>query len=579
MGVLTSARANQHAIELLAGLLAGPLLVTHGDWWRVGLAGLLGLAQPLIFRPGDERVTLENTVATAALGVPLWSVLDVVLLPLAQGRAPQWTVDGMQALFPNLVAWVLFGGVLGVLVQVFTQLARQRFGIEADQAPLPPPPTVRRVVIVGGGFAGVSTAQHLEHAIGPDRSISLTLVSDTNALLFTPMLAEVAGSSLEPTHISSPLRSALRRTDVIRGRVEHVDLDQHVVLVGAEAGKSVRTLPFDHLVLALGSVSNFLGLTGVRDTALDFKSLADAMVIRNQVIDAFERASDSPDAAQRQALLTFVVAGGGFAGVELAGALNDFTRGMLVDYPNLASDEIRIVLVHPRPRILPELSQGLAEYALNRMVERGVTFKLNSRIKDARPGVVLLQSEEEVPAHTLIWTAGVTPNPLLRTLPESVARDGRGALIVESTLAVSGKPGLWALGDCAAVSDGRTGQACPPTAQFAIRQAATLAANIHAALDGRQLKPFHFDALGTLCVIGHHTACAEIRGLRFSGLFAWLLWRAIYLEKLPGLDRKVRVLTDWVIELFFPRDIVQTIDLSMSRRVAGAAQLPPDQSV
>src|SRR5258708_31948502 len=303
MGVLTSARANEQAIERLAGLLAGQLLVTHGDWWRVGLAGLLGLAQPWIFRPGDERVTLENTVGTGALGVPLWSVLDVVLLPLAEGRAPQWTVDGMQALFPNLVAWVLFGGVLGVLVQVFTQLARQRFGIEADQAPLPPPPTVRRVVIVGGGFAGVSTAQHLEQAIGADRSISLTLVSDTNALLFTPMLAEVAGSSLEPTHITSPLRSALQRTDVIRGQIDSVDLEQRVIHLRTDARASARTLAFDHLVLAVGSVSNFSGLTSVQAAALDFKSLADAIGIRNPVIDAFERAHQSSDLAQRRALV------------------------------------------------------------------------------------------------------------------------------------------------------------------------------------------------------------------------------------------------------------------------------------
>jgi NADH dehydrogenase len=197
---------------------------------------------------------------------------------------------------------------------------------------------------------------------------------------------------------------------------------------------------------------------------------------------------------------------------------------------------------------------------------RGVTFKLNARLADARPGVVVLTPAEEIRAQTLVWTAGTTPNPLLKTLP--VEHDRRGAVVVDSTLAVPSHPGVWAVGDCAAITDAKTGKPCPPTAQFALREARTLAQNIHASLHGKPLKPFHFDALGALCVVGHHTACAELavpfarqKMVRFSGLLAWLMWRGIYLSKLPGLERKVRVLADWVIELFFPRDIVQTIDL------------------
>jgi NADH:ubiquinone reductase (H+-translocating) len=266
-------------------------------------------------------------------------------------------------------------------------------------------------------------------------------------------------------------------------------------------------------------------------------------------------------------MLTFVVAGGGFAGVELAGALNDFARGMLADYPNLRAEDLRIILVHSRERILPELSASLAAYALERMTARGVTFKLNARLADAQPGVVVLNPAEEIRTQTLVWTAGTAPNPLLRAL--AVEHDRRGAVVVDSTLAVPGHSGLWAVGDCAAITDAKTGNPCPPTAQFALRQAHTLAHNIHASLNGRPLKPFHFDSLGALCVVGHHTACAELRvpfardkTVRFSGLLAWLMWRGIYLSKLPGLERKVRVLVDWVIELVFPRDIVQTIDLS-----------------
>ena len=213
-----------------------------------------------------------------------------------------------------------------------------------------------------------------------------------------------------------------------------------------------------------------------------------------------------------------------------------------------------------RERILPELSESLADYAKQRMRERGVTFKLNTRVVDASPGSISLSPSEEIPTETFVWTAGATPNPILKELP--INHDSRGAVLVDQTLAIPDYENVWALGDCASVSDTKTGKICPPTAQVATREAVVLAHNIHACLLGRPLKPFRFTSLGTLCIVGYHTACAEIRGLKFSGLFAWLLWRGVYLSKLPGLERKVRVLTDWTLELFFPRDIVQTIDFN-----------------
>lgn len=260
-----------------------------------------------------------------------------------------------------------------------------------------------------------------------------------------------------------------------------------------------------------------------------------------------------------------MIAGGGFAGVELAGALNDFTHGILADYRNLKIEELAVILVHSRDRILPELSDSLAAYAMQKLQQRGVTFRLNTRLNDAEAGLVTL-SDGQIACETLVWTAGTTPNPLLKNL--AVAKDKRGAVAVDTTLAVPEWPGVWALGDCAAVNDGKTGKACPPTAQFALREAETIARNILAALRGLPGKPFHFDSLGALCVIGHQTACAELtvpfaraRSLRFSGLLAWLMWRGIYLSKLPGLERKIRVLMAWNLELFFPRDIIQTIEL------------------
>jgi NADH dehydrogenase len=288
----------------------------------------------------------------------------------------------------------------------------------------------------------------------------------------------------------------------------------------------------------------------------------------------FERADREPDPGVRRQLLTFVIAGGGFAGVELAGALNDFAHGIFPDYRNLNSEELCVTLVHSRERILPELSETLAAYALETMKQRGVTFRLGTRLIDAQPGLVTL-GDGQIPAETLVWTAGTAPNPLIRSL--GLPTNARGAIIVDSTLAVPGYPAVWALGDCAAVTDSETKKPCPPTAQFALREAATIAKNICAVLQGAPANDFHFRSLGALCVVGHQTACAELtvpfipaRPLRFSGLLAWRIWRGIYVSKLPGLERKIRVLMAWTLELFFPRDIIQTIDLG-GKDVHGAA--------
>ena len=552
--------------RVLIGLVCGTVsslflcLAVRNIGLGLSLGALLGIAQIFAFFDLESGSAIDRAMTCAALGLPFWATINVILLPLVAGQQPQWTAEKMRALFPALICWLLFCFFLGILSQAAREVAKYFLGPESPVRAISLPEKATQVVILGGGFAGVTTAEHLEKQFRADPTISFTLISETNSWLFTPMLVEVATSGLEPTHITTPLRTSLKRTRVLRGRVTSIDLERRQVHLNDEGPQT--GLHYDHLVLALGSVSNYPGNTAVAENALEFKTLADAMRIRNHVIDVFERADSELDPGRRRALLTFVVAGGGFSGAELAGGVNDFARGIIADYPNLSTDDLRIILVHSRGRILPELSDSLANYAMQRMRERGVIFKLNTRVTNARPGSITLSSEEEIPTETFVWTAGATPNPILKELP--IKHDSRGAVLVDRTLAVPDYGNVWALGDCASVPDTKTGRTCPPTAQVATREAVVLAHNIRACLLGRPLKPFCFKSLGTLCIVGYHTACAEIRGLKFSGLFAWLLWRGIYLSKLPGLERKVRVLTDWTLELFFPRDIVQTIDFNGS---------------
>jgi NADH dehydrogenase len=388
--------------------------------------------------------------------------------------------------------------------------------------------------------------------------VEIILISQSNYLLFTPMLAEVASSGLEAQHISAPVRAALVRTRFRRADVEFIDTTARVVRVRTRPEDPAEIVPYDHLVLALGATPHFFGLPGMEANAFSLKTLQDASRLRNHVITLLERADVEPDAEERRRQLTFVVAGGGFAGTEMIAELYDLVHSVLRYYPNIDPREPRFVLVHSGARILPEISQALADYALRKLQARGIEFRLNTRVGGATPEAVLMIDGSRLPTRTVVWTAGNQPHPILKDLP--CERNRAGAVVAESTLQVKGFTDLWAIGDCAQIPDLNQGEGrfCPPTAQHALRQGYVAAQNIAAALRGGRAVPFRFRTIGMLVALGHRTAVAEVRGLKFSGLLAWFMWRTVYLSKLPGLEKKVRVALDWALDLFFPRDIVLT---------------------
>ncbi len=426
----------------------------------------------------------------------------------------------------------------------------------------------KRIVILGGGFGGVYAALHLEKLLTRRSAVEISLVSRDNFFLFTPMLHEIAASDLEITNIVNPLRKLLRKVDVLVGDVNQIDLPNKRVLISRGYRKPLQKLDYDHLVIALGSTTNFYDLPGLAELAVPMKSLRDAIQLRGQILRYLEEANSEGDPAERQSSLTFVVAGGGFAGVETVAALNDFVREALRFYPNLCEDMLRVILVHSGPVILPELGESLGRYTEEVLARRGVEVRLNTRVKSVTEDKVFLTDGVSIPSRTLVWTAGTVPSPIISSLP--CARE-RGRLLVNQFLGVPDWPNVWAVGDCAFVADIRNpGKSHPPTAQHAIREGKVVAQNIAAVLSGRPLKSFSFRTIGLLASIGRRMGVARIFGFNFSGFFAWWMWRTVYLSKLPGLDKKVRVAFDWTLDLLFPKDVCAVHDLDQRRDFHGS---------
>lgn len=415
-----------------------------------------------------------------------------------------------------------------------------------------------RVLILGGGFAGINTAQRLEKLFRKQSAdVEISLVNQENYVVFQPLLAEVVSGNIGLLDTVNPIRRMLKKARLYVREIEDIDIDAGTVTLTPGFRPRPDVLEYDHLVLALGNVTDFRGIPGLPEHALPFKTLADAVCLRNHLLHALEEASIESDPEMRSALLTFVIAGGGFSGVEVAAEMNDFLKRVAQDYRRIDTDEIRVVLIHSGERVLHrELGVNLSEYATEVLRKKGVELVLGHRLKAASRDAAVLDDGRRIATRTLVSTVPSSPNPLIDSL--DIPKQ-RGRPTVDRTLEVQGHPNLWALGDCAMVpSPGEEGEFCPPTAQHAIRQANTVAYNIAATIRGNERKDFDFEGLGKMGAIGHHSAVAELfNRFRFSGFIAWFMWRTVYWIKLPGITRKIRVGIAWALDLIMPPDIVE----------------------
>jgi len=423
----------------------------------------------------------------------------------------------------------------------------------------------KKIVILGGGFAGVECTRQLESKFGNDPEVELVMVSEDNFLLFTPMLPQVASGMIETRHIVLPIRTICKKTKFYEGRIKNIDPFGKLVNLWGTGDKRSISIHYDFLVVALGSETNFFGMADVEKNAYTMKTLNDAVMLRNRIIDMLEQAENETNPILRKSFLNFVVAGGGFAGIETAGELMDLILDARKHYHSIHKDDLKVVVIEALPMILPGFNEKLAEFAKQKLIERGINIKLQTAITSFDGNEVTTKSIDQNPkdpldeskvdsirTKTLIWTAGVTP---VSTIQRSMLKTDRGKVIVNDYLEVQDFPGVFAIGDCALFLNPETKRPFPPTAQIAEAQAKTAAKNLIALIKNSKKEKFEYHSKGQMAIIGKRSGIATFLGMNISGFWAWLIWRSVYLLKIPTLDKQIRILLDWVIDLFFDRDI------------------------
>ena len=423
----------------------------------------------------------------------------------------------------------------------------------------------KKIVILGSGFAAVECAKKLENEFGNDPEIELVMIGEDNFLLFTPMLPQVASGMIETRHIVFPIRTICKKTKFYEGRIKNVDPYGKLVTLWGTGDKRSISIHYDFLVVALGSETNFFGMADVEKNAYTMKTLNDAVMLRNRIIDMLEQAENETNPILRKSFLNFVVVGGGFAGIETAGELMDLLLDVRKYYPSIQKDDLKVIVLEAMGEILPGFNKKLASFAKQKLKERGIDIQLKKAVTSFDGNEVTIKTLDETPkdsidqseinsiiTKTLIWTAGITP---VNTIKRSMFKTEKGKIVINNFLEVPKFPGVFAIGDCALFVDPITNRPFPPTAQIAEAQAKMAAKNLISLIKNSEKEKFVYHSKGQLAIIGKRTGIATFLGMNISGFLAWLIWRNVYLSKIPTFDKKTRVFLDWIIDLFFDRDV------------------------
>ncbi len=416
-------------------------------------------------------------------------------------------------------------------------------------------PSVKKVLILGGGFAGVNILRKIQDMFQDKVNVDISIVNQNNFFLFTPMLPEVASGMIHPRDISIPIRTFCKRAKFYQAVVSSIDLEQKLVTISRLFDGKVHALEYDYLVIGLGSVTNFFGNKNIEKHSFTIKSIEDAIVIRNHAINMLENAGQTSDPDLQQKLMTFTVVGGGFAGVETVGEINHLIRESATRmYPNINPEKINMILVSSKAGILPEVSESLGKKAMAYLKTRGVQILTNTKAIDADEDYVMLDNNEKISCTTLIWTGGVTVDPVVSEL--KCEHEKSGKVQVDKYLQLIGYPNVFALGDCAEIIDAATGKPYPPTAQHAIHQSHTVSHNLKVALTGiGKMNSFSYHSKGMMAIIGKRNAIVSIFGYNLQGIIPWVIWRTYYVLQMPSIGKKIKVILDWTVDSFFKRDL------------------------